>query len=123
METKQLIDDYSRLTIFIKDLEDACKASIEAIYTPEQLAMIEEIKAKHQAEIEPMLAELKRLEGNLKAITIAKKETQRGTMHMFSYTKPRVTWDNKGLDGYMVAHPEIKAFRKVGDPSVSVRKI
>lgn len=39
------------------------------------------------------------------------------------YSKPRVTWDSKGLDGFMVAHPEIGAFRKTGQPSVSFRKI
>lgn len=39
------------------------------------------------------------------------------------YSKPRVTWDSKGLEGFMVAHPEIEAFRKVGQPSVSLRKI
>lgn len=33
----------------------------------------------------------------------------------------RVTWDTKKLDGYMAAHPEVARFRKVGDPTVSIR--
>lgn len=35
----------------------------------------------------------------------------------------RVSWDGKKLDGYMVAHPEITPFRKVGNPFVTIRDI
>lgn len=37
------------------------------------------------------------------------------------WSKPRISWNNKGLDGYAIAHPEILAFRKEGRPSVSIR--
>lgn len=37
------------------------------------------------------------------------------------WSKPRVSWDTKKLDGYAAAHPEIEAFRKAGEPSVSIR--
>jgi hypothetical protein len=40
---------------------------------------------------------------------------------MAMYTKPRVTWDSKGIEGFSVAHPEINVFRKVGEPSVSIK--
>ena len=33
----------------------------------------------------------------------------------------RVSWDTKALDGYAEAHPELKRFRKVGEPSVTIR--
>jgi len=39
------------------------------------------------------------------------------------YVKGRISWDNKALDGYAAAHPEIGAFRKQGDPSVSIRGV
>lgn len=41
---------------------------------------------------------------------------------MAVWSKGRVTWDGKGLGGYMVAHPEIEAFRREGKPSVSIRR-
>ena len=123
METKQLIDDYSKLFLAIKDLQDQKDVLKSNVLTEEQVATINQIEEDFEGQLRPLIQELKRLEDNLKAITIAKGETQRGTMHMFTYSKPRVTWDSKGLEGYMVAHPEVKAFRKVGDPSVSVRKI
>jgi len=37
------------------------------------------------------------------------------------WSKPRVTWDTKVLDGFALAHPEIVAARHVGQPTVSIR--
>jgi uncharacterized protein YifE (UPF0438 family) len=37
------------------------------------------------------------------------------------YARGRVTWDTKGLTRYMEAHPEVAEFRRVGEPSVSLR--
>ena len=42
---------------------------------------------------------------------------------MAVYNKGRVSWDSKLLDGYAVAHPEILAARKEGDPSVTIRTV
>jgi hypothetical protein len=37
------------------------------------------------------------------------------------YTRPRVTWDSRGLARYSETHPEVAEFRRVGKPSVSLR--
>ena len=37
------------------------------------------------------------------------------------YARGRVTWDNKGLTEYMEQHPELTEYRRVGNPSVSLR--
>lgn len=43
--------------------------------------------------------------------------------YRLQYQTGRVTWDNRALDGYAAAHPEILAFRKQGPPTVSLRRI
>jgi hypothetical protein len=37
------------------------------------------------------------------------------------YSKPRVNWNSKALDGYALSHPELFAFRREGKPSCSIR--
>lgn len=37
------------------------------------------------------------------------------------FSKPRVTFDSKGLQEYAVTHPEVEKFKKVGNPIVSIR--
>ncbi len=39
------------------------------------------------------------------------------------WAKGRVSWDSKGLEGVAVVMPEILKFRKVGEPSVSIRPV
>lgn len=60
-----------------------------------------------------------RIKGNV----LATGESVKGDELQAIYTKPRITWDSRGLEGFMVAHPEIVAFRKVGQASVSLRKV
>ncbi len=36
------------------------------------------------------------------------------------YVKPRVIWDTQRLEGYAEAHPEIRVFRREGEPSVRI---
>jgi hypothetical protein len=48
-------------------------------------------------------------------------ETVKGDRLMLVYGKPRETWDTKALTGYAAAHPEIERFKKVGEPTVTVR--
>jgi uncharacterized protein YifE (UPF0438 family) len=37
------------------------------------------------------------------------------------FARGRVTWDGKGLAEYARDHPEVEAFKKVGEPTVSLR--
>ena len=37
------------------------------------------------------------------------------------YCRGRVSWDAKGLEGYAEAHPGVREFRRVGEPSISMR--
>ena len=61
------------------------------------------------------------LEDAIKATTLGIEETIKGDSLYAVFSKPRTSWDTKGLDGYAIAHPEVTAFRKVGKPSVSIR--
>jgi len=38
-----------------------------------------------------------------------------------TYSRPRTTWDAHGLAEYAQSHPEVARFRRVGNPTVSLR--
>lgn len=116
------IEEYSRLTAGISDIETQKQALIERVLTPE----IKDLLAEIDAEFDPKIAELNQtkaiLEAQIKAQVLEAGRTIKGTYHSFVWSKPRVSWDTKALDGYAAAHPEILQFREEGSPSVSVRK-
>jgi len=93
------------------------------IITPEIQAQLDELDAEMLSTLEPVTQATNDLTEAIKENVITAKASVKGTFLQAVYSKPRVTWDNKGLDGFMVAHPEIKAFRKEGEPSVSIRSV
>jgi len=92
------------------------------------LAVPEEVKAviaRINADFDTQIGYADHLIGSLreevKEDTLELCHTVRGDRKMAVWNSPRVTWDGKGLQGYAVANPEIKAFMKVGRPTVTIR--
>jgi hypothetical protein len=57
----------------------------------------------------------------IKADVLAAGQSVTGAHLQAVWVKGRVSWDTRRLDGYAAAHPEITAFRKIGEPTVSIR--
>ena len=92
------------------------------IIPPEIKAQLDEIDAEAQTALDALSGGIDSLTAEIKAEVITAGTTVKSEHLQAVYAKGRVSWDNKGLDGYMVAHPEIGAFRKTGEPSVSIRR-
>jgi hypothetical protein len=70
----------------------------------------------------PVVEELESLTKRLTEGVLALAKTVKGGSLQAVWYSGKTTWDNKKLQGYAEAHPEIKSFRKVGDPYVSITK-
>ncbi len=116
------IEEYSRLSAGIDDIRAQKQALIERIMTPEIRDQLAEVDAEFDPKIAELNMTLSILEAQIKAQVLEAGRTIKGSLHSFTFSKPRISWDSKGLDGYAAAHPEILQFRKEGSPSVSVRK-
>lgn len=143
MNTYEKLEKLAELQDFLATYETAKNNTKEAltaeleqlintILTPEIKAKVEEIKTEFQPKFDALESDekynAKKLEAEtltdqIKSEVIEAGSTIKGSSLQAVYTKGRVSWDTKSLDGYVVAHPEVGQFRKVGDPSVSIRKI
>ena len=65
---------------------------------------------------------IEELEEQIKKAVLEAGKSVKGGSHHAVFTNGRVTWETKGLDGLIVAFPDLEKFRKVGQPSVSIRK-
>lgn len=78
-------------------------------------------------EYEPMFAvadeQIARLTEEVKAAVIAAGESVKGERLQAVWVKGRTSWDTKAIEGYSAAHPEIERFKKVGEPSVTIRTV
>ena len=96
---------------------------IDSVLTPEIRARLDEIEAEFAPQFEAVDANTTALEAEIKADVIQAGATVKAAHLQAVFTKGRVSWDTKALDGYAAAHPEIAPFRKEGAPSVSIRKV
>ena len=91
----------------------------------EILRAVQEELAALDAEFQPLLEtsaeRVAALETEIKDDVARYGATVKGQHVQAVYTRGRVSWDTRGLDGYAQAHPEVQAFRKEGDPSISLR--
>lgn len=104
------------------DLRAELKRRMDAI-----LAQVkDELDALH-AELDPLVSaaegDLSAVEAALKQEIIAAGVTVKGEHYMAVFNKPRVTWDTAKLEGLALAHPEILALKKMGEPTVTIREI
>ena len=116
------IERYSDIGVGIDLVSQEKAALIDEVLTPEIKEKLAEIDAEFEPKIEQLLQEKSQLEAEIKDEVLNAGRTKKGTYHSFVWSKPRVSWDTKALDGYALAHPEIAQFRTEGSPSVSVRK-
>jgi len=96
---------------------------MDSVLTPgivTQLAAIDEEFAPGIGAITSKAAEL---EVRIKEEVIVHGETIKGNLLQAVWSKARTSWDTKGLNGYLVNNPELNQFKKIGKPSVSIRKV
>jgi len=96
---------------------------IDAILTDEIKAKIAEVEVEFSGKAESVNEKISLLESEVKELVKQSGASVKGQFLHAVFTKGRVTWDSKSLDGYVKAHPELAEFRKEGEPSVSLRKI
>ncbi len=122
MDIYTKIERYSDLEVGLELARKAKAELVDGVLTPEIRERLAEIDAEFDPKIDALMQERAGLEAAIKAEVLRAGKTIKGTYHSFVWSKGRVGWDTKALDGYAKAHPEIEAFRSEGNPSVSVRR-
>lgn len=117
-ENEQEIAD----AIEIRDLLDILaelNAQRTALAMPlaEQIAALQEQMTGATAEIDEQIAAV---QNAVKRAIMAHGATVETDHLRAMYVKPRVIWDTQRLEGYAEAHPEIRVFRREGEPSVRI---
>lgn len=93
----------------------------------EVLAPVKTQLADLDAEFQPMLDEAREkaieLEAQIKNAVLQHGASVKGQRYQAVWSKGRVSWDTKKLDGLMIALPQLKECRTEGLPSVSIRSV
>jgi len=96
---------------------------IDQVLTPEIKARLEEIEAEFGGRTEAVEANIAALETEIRQEVLQHGSSVKGAFLRVNWHKGRVTWDTNSLDDYARQHPEIIAYRKQGEPYVSIQKV
>jgi hypothetical protein len=82
-----------------------------------------EIEAEFVDSTDAVNANIEALRQAIKDAAKEFKHTVKGEFYMAVYVSGRITWNTDGLDSYVKDHPEVKHFRKEGDPSITLKRV
>jgi ElaB/YqjD/DUF883 family membrane-anchored ribosome-binding protein len=112
---EKLTELYAKRDLLALDKKAAIPAEVQQI--------LSDIEAEFQPKQDAINTEVSEIEAQVKSLVLEAGETAKGGSLQAVYTKGRITWDTKSLDGYAKANPAIAEYRKQGEPSVSIRKV
>jgi adenylate kinase family enzyme len=97
------------------------QAAIDRIVTPEIKAQLDALEREFTETEKDLDFTIGVLEAEIKAAVLAQGASATGTHLQATWNKGRVTWDTRALDKYSALHPEIRTYRKEGEPFVVIR--
>lgn len=123
MNAQQIIDGLEDLYAQREFLSAEKSKLLDAAIPPEVKAVIADIEAEFEGKQSAVNSQIADVETTAKELVIQEGATVKGNLIQAVYSKPRVTWDSKILEGLAIAMPEIEKAKKVGSPSVSFRRL
>ena len=123
MSIQEMLDQLAELQAQLEVIRLSKHAAIDTVITPEIKARLDEIDAEFDPQNDSIEVAIDALTTNIKAEVIATGASVKGAHLQAVYTKGRVSWDTKMLDGLAIVFPKLEEARKIGDPSVSIRKV
>ena len=103
------------------NLSDAMVAAILHQLAPDDAVRVQAIVQEFRDREAQLKQEIAETEAAVKAAVLETGASAVGTHLQANIMGPRITWDNKGMAAYSALHPDVLAYRKVGEPSVQIR--
>jgi len=98
-------------------------AEILAAIPVELREALAKVDAARDAGARQLQADIDALAATLKSAVGAAGHTVKGTDYQVVYSRGRVSWDTRALEGYAAAHEELYQFRLESEPTVSIRAV
>jgi multidrug efflux pump subunit AcrA (membrane-fusion protein) len=125
MNIQELMAHYEDIRFRAELAQADYQTARDAILTPEQRQQLADLEARHEEEMEEIQETLKAAEARVKQAVAALGESVKGERWHAVWSKPRTSWDTKGLVDWFKGHDLdiLDQFKREGEPSVSIRLI
>lgn len=122
-EIEKKLDELAEIRAMLDVINMQKQDAIDGVLSPEIRAELEAIEAEFAEKTAGGFANAAAVEAEIKSLVINNGASVKGSRLHAVYSKPRVSWDTKKLDGMVALIPQIAEARKEGNPSVSIRVV
>src|SRR5215475_14386531 len=116
-----MLDTLAAQRVELTQLPDAMIAAILHQLSPDDAARVQAIVQEFRDRETELTREIAATEAAVRDAVLTTGASAVGTHLQASIMAPRITWDTKGMAAYSALHPDVLAYRKVGEPSVQIR--
>ena len=118
----ELLDQLAKLNADREELIEERERAIRTLMPEELRQQLDEVAEAFHQRVQGLDAERESLENAVRAQVLRGGETVKGAKLLAIFQEGKTSWDTKALDGYAAAHPEVAAFKKKGNPFVTIRE-
>lgn len=122
MNTEEKLNRLYELKSTMGELEVRRDEEVKTVLTPELQEKVDKIFDKRDDTIENVKSQMAGLREEIESEVLSYGKTVKGARLMAVWTKGRVSWDGKKLDGMRALIPQLDTARKVSDPTVTIRE-
>lgn len=124
MTIEEQLETYADLLERQEMLQKQKQELLDQVVIPKKIQdQLDAIENEFQPMIDAVANHAEGLKIEIQTAVLALEQTARGNRYMAVWNKGRETWDGKKLDGYAMDHPEILQAKKIGEPTVTFRKV
>ena len=124
MTTEEMLEQYADLLERQEMLQQQMQELIDKVPVPKEITdQWNTIKAEYQPMIEIVVINADAIKQQIQEDVLINKATVHGNKYMAVYVSGKKSWDGKKLEGFAMAYPEILQAQKVGEPTVTFRKV
>lgn len=124
MNVEQMLDRLYVLRADAIDLQLEKERSQSAIIPQEIKDKLNILEEEYALKFVENQRERDQLEMTIREAVAVRQENYKGASGMSALFMPgRVSWDTRGLEGYAKANKAVLAFRKVGEPFVTIKGV
>lgn len=122
-QVKAALEEIHAVDCEVLACEDKRVEAVENFLGSEGIKKLNQITEEYDTMCGALYKKKEALENEVKAYILCTQNTVKGSHLMAVWNKGRVSWDSKLLAGYSIAHPDILAAKKVGEPTVTFRVV
>ncbi len=118
-----LLDRIAILQRDIEAIEEERDEKIAEILPQDVRAMLNHLENEANERITVLLKQIEKVTDQVREVVLRSGESMKGQSgYQAVYQPGRTSWDTKALDAYAATRPEVAAYKKQGEPFVTIRK-